>query len=97
RQKRDGFCTEAWLNGQVESLKTRQKSILAAFDFFDFEKDDSTGLSSSPAPKTSINRISAEPDLARFDCYACHRALRFPPDSITYTPGATTFPLPSGS
>jgi cytochrome c554/c'-like protein len=93
RENRAGFCTDAWLNGQVESLKTRQRSIVATFDL----QDENSEATLKPTRASAVERSHCEPDLARFDCFACHRALRFPPEAITAAASESKFPLPFGS
>lgn len=73
REEREAFAVDCWLNGQVEALRARSSSIDAVFQFY---KDDSSGVERISA---KASRLAVEPDFARFDCFACHRTLRFPP------------------
>jgi hypothetical protein len=86
REQRAGFNTDAWLNGQIESMACFDKSIVD----FDFNADDSTALGTTDTQQT------ATVDLAKFDCFACHRALRFPPSVPSPTSSSSTLPIPFG-
>lgn len=80
REKRDGFHTQSWSQGQLASMQSRLACARATL-----KRRDAAGSDAPPWP-----------ELANFDCFACHQALRFPPSGGS--PEATSaLPLPYGT
>jgi hypothetical protein len=96
REQRAGFNTQAWWDGQLAALNTRATLVAA--------RVTATGN----AAGSDANPRQPWPELAHFDCYACHQALRFPPENSVAEPrfavseaggkfDMVTLPLPFGS
>jgi hypothetical protein len=81
REKRKDFNTEAWSRGQTASLQTRMACAGATLN-----RREATAAHANPPPW---------PELAHFDCYACHQALRLPPNGGAQPP--TQLAIPYGT